>query len=1322
MKGWVKNNINSLSLFVLLLVNTPSLFADDIKLDITSIQLLHDNLPGSTLSGNVVTLTKDCEIEAMLSIQKGCDNVVLDLGGKTLSYSTVNGKNNGEQAVCIRVQGGNILVKNGKIKAEAHKGKDGGKGEDGGTGKNALGIVLDNGIIQICDLFFEIIPGEGGNAGKGSIINWFPKDGGEGTPYALKVNGSYTVSDMIPKGVVLLDENRNILDYSENGLATGIKEKKLSAECITYKIEYNYSPGILLSKGTEEYTCEISNFIFPVVTKDGYELTGWLYNDILLTPKELPFPYPTTDVSNPPKLSVEFTAQWKLINYLVKYTGDDVEIENSTYSIENGLNELPEPTREGYRFAGWYRDGVKVSSVPKGTGDVTLIAHWLKIYGINYNVDGGEMPDTYEKEYTEEDEFILPIPKKGTAYFDGWFDESGKRYEKINKGSSGNLELTARWSERYVIIFDVNGGDASSKPSDVEFSQNTDGKKLSTNVTRLGYTFTSWYEDAACMKLFGTSIPAGTIGNKTLYAGWKLTDYTILFYNAPFDKEPIDRLSYTIKDEKALPIPTKTSFTFNGWYNQKTNEPVISIQEGMSGDLKLYAKWSPGYIVNINQPKEGGTISVKQKDNNKEVTSGTSLAKGTELIISVTPSASYALDKLVIGDKSYTASTQTVSMPENGLFITALFKDNRPSASAPGITTDPKSTEKVPVGTDVKVSLQKTDNSTELYYSVDGAPEKKYEGTFVVSSVADTVIVKAIARKSGMKDGITTRIIAFDTNKINLTFDLPNGVKATNPEGGEVVSAVASGGTFEFKLVVDKNYFVSLDSMTVAANDSIIKPDGSGLYMLYDQTGDVKVTVSRLAPKTYTVTLTRNANGAIFFAEDETSDPKTVNYGDNVSVKAEADIYYKFSRWSDGSQYNPHELTITKDTNISATFIPDYKVYSVTLPELEGITVKPFSGYTTEVMRDSTFKFYVQTKTGYRIDGDTVVCANGEVLPKLKGGYMLTYVKKNYSISVKANVVRIMKQLVLASGVSAINLATATDATKTGVYPETMVQVYATAPDGKLFAKWNDGKTDNPRIVTAEEAGQLQPLYQAKPADKSYVKMKWEAFPGAGLAVVNGNVDAVEVGNSVTLKVVLLPSYSQSAVKLLANGKDVNETVSMRSSSATRTLLYSLENVTAETKLTLSGLSVNTYVLTLTQTDGGTVSASQINNITDGTRVTLTATAKSGDIFVKWWDGNTLNPYPYTVTSDTEVKAYFLGAESTVDNESIQKEEKAQITVSGQTLSVTVAEESMLYIWDYKGSLFRNQKIPAGAYTLNLPVGGYLVKVGDMGTRKIIIR
>lgn len=1312
-----KQNIKYWLILILLICGLSGVKAENVHNIKSASELaaaLNKNKDGvAVVNGNIVTLLEDCTSTGRLSIDGG--EITLDLGTHELSYSTADGQNGGGEAVCMRVTNGSIIVKNGIIKVESQKGSKGGFLGKGGKGSNALGLVLDEGSVRIYKMRFELTPGSGGDGG------WGGSSGDEGDYYILKANGSHDVGDMIPKGIVLLNEGGEAIDYSGYKPNEGIQFKVLSTEYITYKVNYNYVGGKEILSGSTEYTCQNTDFTFPQVSKEGYKLKNWLSGEKVVTENDLDYPYPTLSSTSTTKLSVDFKANWEVIKYPIKFTGESISCSDGIYSIEEGLDELPEPIRNGYRFAGWYRDEVKVSSVPKGIGDVILVARWLKIYNINLDVQGGDALDKSQLEYTEEDELKLPIPTKGSAYFDGWFDKNGKRYEKINKGSSGDLDLIARWSERYSITFDVNGGDASSKPSNLEFSQNTDGKKLPTNVTRLGYTFTSWYKDAACLDLFGTSIPINTKGNMTLYAGWKLTEYTILFYNAPFDKEPIDRLSYTIKDEKALPIPTKTSFTFNGWYNQKTNEPVASIQEGMSGDMKLYAKWSPGYIVNISQ-KEGGIISVKQKENNKEVTSGTTLPKGTELIVSVTPASSYALDQLVIGEKSYTTSSQTVTMPEDGLFITASFKDNRPSASAPEIITTPKSTEKVPVGMDVKVSLQKTDSSTELYYSVDGAPDKKYAGTFVVSSAADTVIVKAIARKSGMKDGVTTRVIAFDTNKINLTFDLPNGVKATNPEGGEVVSAVASGGTFEFKLVVDKNYFVSLDSMTVAANDSVIRPNYSGLYILSNQTGNVKITISRLTPKTYTVTLKQNANGEIFFSEDETSDPKTVNYGDKVSVKAEAGVYYKFSRWSDGSQYNPHELTITKDTTVSATFIPDYKVYSITLPELEGITVKPFSGYTTEVMRDSTFKFYVQTKNGYRIEGDTIVCANGEVLPKLKGGYMLTYVKKNYSISVKADVVRTLKQLNLASGISAINLATATDATETGVYPETMVQVYAMAPDGKLFAKWNDGKTDNPRVVTAEEAGQLHPLFQTKPADKSYVKMEWVAAPGAGLAVVNGNVDAVEVGNSVTLKVVLLPSYSQSAVKLLANGKEVNETVSMHSSSATRTLLYSLENVTAETKLTLSGLSVNTYALTLKQTDGGTVSASRINNITDGTTVTLTATAKSGDIFVKWWDGNTLNPYPYTVTSDTEVKAYFLGAESTVDNESIPKEEKVQITITGQTLSIMVAEESMLYIWDYKGSLFRNQKIPVGGYSMDLPAGVYLVKVGDMGTRKIIIR
>ena len=43
------------------------------------------------------------------------------------------------------------------------------------------------------------------------------------------------------------------------------------------------------------------------------------------------------------------------------------------------ISSLPTPKREGYVFNGWYRDNQKVTSIPAGTGDITLVAHWTEI-------------------------------------------------------------------------------------------------------------------------------------------------------------------------------------------------------------------------------------------------------------------------------------------------------------------------------------------------------------------------------------------------------------------------------------------------------------------------------------------------------------------------------------------------------------------------------------------------------------------------------------------------------------------------------------------------------------------------------------------------------------------------------------------------------------------------------------------------------------------------------------------------------------------------------------------------------------------------------
>lgn len=995
-----------------------------------------------------------------------------------------------------------------------------------------------------------------------------------------------------------------------------------------------------------------------------------------------------------------------------------------TFTVESKDVILPTPTRDGYTFSGWFDDnifsGLKKEKIPTGTDkNQTFYAKWTPtIYKITYNLNGGTNPDGIKQTYTIEDNDIkLPSPTRDGGTFAGWFTDSNfsQSITTISKGTTGDKTLYAKWNlTTYTIKLDTKGG---SSLGDISYTIDTDNMALSTKVRKEGYTFAGWYKDEGYTQPFGETISKGTSGNFTLYAKWNPVNYTIK-YETYSDVE-VASSTYTIEKEVTLPVPQRSAYSFAGWYESDRLEgkSIMAIAKGTIGNKTLYAKWSAGSVVTISQGANG-TFTVKNGD--KEIKSGEYVGPKTELILTATPVAPYTLSKWVVNGKDVIGNPAKVEMPAtNGLAVSAVFVDNRTAVSAPEIITTPTNTDKVPKGESVKVRLSKTDESAALYYSVDGAPEKAYNGEFLVSSAKDTLVIKAIARKTGFKDGVTTRQVVFDNNKITLTFDLPLGVKATNPTGGDVVTATTTGGSFEFKLTVDKNYYTNLDSMVVSANDSTITGNASGLYTLTNCSSDITVTVSGLKAKTCTVTLQQTENGQIKFTDGADETTSEVEYGSSVSITAVADEDFKFLQWNTGSQSNPLNLTVSRDTTISARFISDYKSYMMTLPQMEGVTVKPFSGYSTEVKKDGTFKFYLVLAKGYR-EGNLVVRANGEELTKNKGGYAIYHINKNISISVDG-IVRDSIKLTLPDHVTAKVVETMSDVAGQGLFEETMLLLQAKAPEGKIFSKWTDGKTDNPRMATAVDAAQLIPLFTDK-EDAAYAKVILQQSPGAGITGANSNMDAVKRGDVVQLKVVLLPAYSQSEVVLTADDKVLTPETSLRAASETKTYVYNLPVEKDGITVKVSGLKLNNYEVTVSQTNGGMVSAVPVGKVTHGDKVQLKAEAASGMLFVKWWDGNTLNPYPYTVTSDTEVKACFVGTESTVDNEFIRKDDEVSVSVTGRVLSVTVAEKSELYIWDYKGSLFRNQAIPVGEYEMSLPSGVYLVKVGDMGTRKIIIR
>ncbi len=1110
-----------------------------------------------------------------------------------------------------------------------------------------------------------------------------------------------------------------------------------SWKLIEFTIQYDPQGGEMSTQSiqyTSDKTGELTWLAGESVWKEGFAFKGWFLNKECQGERITTFPIDkkmgTTSPTDESKVTIRLYAKWEEANYDILFLprgGSAVHSEE--YSLEKGVkeSEMPKTERRGWEFLGWFdqpEGGNKYTSIAAQPGSdkekITLYAHWKAYdYKLTYVVNGGTLPTDAKKTYTVAEVVTLPEPKKEHYDFVGWFTENagGTKYmENTFYYETGDKTLYARWTPKiYHLSYVTNGGSEIKGSFPFTYGQPIE---IDKRTYRTNYDFEGWFVDAGFTKPYDKNTSGSIGGDLTLYAKWGPKRYKIHYDMFHGEELPDD--TYTTEESKQLPTNAiRPGFTFAGWYadDMLTVGPVTKIEKGESGDKTFYATWKPGYMVRFTQP-ENGKIEVKRRGD--LLVSGDKVGEGVEITITATPTdAKYGLKALSIGGKTYTTSPQTIKMPGNDLYISAIFEDVRTVASAPEIITDPENTDNMLMGTVVKVTLKKTDESTTLYYSISDGPRKLYNGPFTMNSETATLLnLKAFAVKEGYKDGVTVRDMGFGVKKISVVFDLPAGITAINPLGGEVVSAIASGGTFEFSLQVDKNYFQSLDSMTVLANDSILTANADGIYRVEGASNDVKITVEGLENVAYEVTLEQSDNGYIYFTEDGSDGTLTLPCAKRISVTAVPDLNYKFGGWNDGSQANPYSLTVTCDTTLKATFVPDAKYFTITLPVLEGVTVKPLSGYSTEVRHGDKFHFYLRFADGYSA-GNLIVKANGVVLDANEEGvYSLYRIAGNYSISVEG-VVKDGVKLKLAEHVSAMDIATATDAMKAKLYPESLISLLATAPDGKYFYKWNDGNSDNPRVVTVREASGLLPLLQPGSGEGEYAKIHLPNVVGAGVGV-QVDVHTIEVGGKMPFKVVLLPGYSQSEVKVTANGKLLEEGLSMRAASKSRTLVYSLADVDKEVKIEISGLKLDTYDVDVEQSEGGRASVSPSGRIECGSQVIFTAIPDAGNIFVKWSDGNTLNPYPFPVDGETNLKAVFMCSDMAVANEGIAPSVTRIYARSGKLYVETKA--SGLYIWNMDGMLIKRTFVSDGCSVHPLPAGMYIVKVGEGEPVKIRIR
>ncbi len=342
-------------------------------------------------------------------------------------------------------------------------------------------------------------------------------------------------------------------------------------------------------------------------TRNGYTFVGWSTDAHGAVKYADGVEYTQTTAK-----TVELYAVWQIIDYTITFeVNGGSNIPNKNYTVEDAFSFL-HPTKIGYDFAGWYESaefaGDAVDGIVEGDfGNKTYHAKWVAIdYEIIYESNGGSYidPQYYDIETTISN---LPKPTKVGYVFAGWYqnsDFSGESTTAIETGTYGNIQLYAKWNViTYTVTFEVNGG---NDVASITYTIESEGFAL-TNPVKLGYTFDGWYKDNTFLTDAVDYVPQGSHNDMTLYAKWSCDDYTIQYEsNGGSD---ISETVYTIETETfSLKAPTKTGYTFAGWYDNDTFEGAVitSIEKGSTGDKILYAKWTP-ITYTITFDSKGGS-------------------------------------------------------------------------------------------------------------------------------------------------------------------------------------------------------------------------------------------------------------------------------------------------------------------------------------------------------------------------------------------------------------------------------------------------------------------------------------------------------------------------------------------------------------------------------------------------------------------------------------------------------------------------------------------------------------------------------------------
>lgn len=415
----------------------------------------------------------------------------------------------------------------------------------------------------------------------------------------------------------------------------------------------------------------------PGVEKEGFELLGWYTpdNELAGMPGE-PYEVPASNIT--------LTAKWKGETHKITFvdTDDSVigEIAAETDADVFVPENLVEPKKDGYKFAGWDKE------IPKKmpAKDMTIKASWNELYDVTYKNEDGSVFEAFINAGVAGDDMPVPEnkPSKEGFYFNGWVDANGNEVTEIPEGnvdlypdfkenpkytitymSKGEVVNTVSYEEGKAIaeytLADIEGetfkGWNPALPStmpaedltveavwetnkngikldagegkfdngesvfDEDFEFGTDlTDKLPENPEREGYEFKGWQDAEGNIVTLPNTMPDSAFD---LTAKWEVKQYTITF-----DTDGGNDIEAKTYDFGAaigeLPVPEKAGKDFAGW--MWTNEDGEAVEEPSTmpaENLTATAKWeNKKYSVNYYYAKDGALYTSEKYEQGASIT------------------------------------------------------------------------------------------------------------------------------------------------------------------------------------------------------------------------------------------------------------------------------------------------------------------------------------------------------------------------------------------------------------------------------------------------------------------------------------------------------------------------------------------------------------------------------------------------------------------------------------------------------------------------------------------------------------------------------